>query len=80
MRKRTAKLDVRKGPVGLGRLLLWLNTLVVPAVITCTVAGMHAALIVGVVGLLNAWYLDRRVRPKIERLNKMLERILRSWE
>ena len=80
MRERTAKLDVRKGPVGLGRLLLWLNTFVVPMTVTYVMAGMHAALIVGVVGLLNAWYLDRRVRPKIERLSKVLERILRSWE
>jgi hypothetical protein len=40
--------------------------------------GVYAGAIVGAVSLLNAWYLDTRVRPKVERLGRVLEKLLRS--
>jgi len=65
--------------MGLGRVLLWLNVFVVPTAVVYSVAGMYVGVVAGVVNFLNAWYLDVRVRPKMERLNKVLDRFLRSW-
>jgi capsular polysaccharide biosynthesis protein len=65
--------------MGLGRVLLWLNVFVVPTAVVYSVAGMYVGVVAGVVNFLNAWYLDVRVRPKMERLSKVLDRFLRSW-
>jgi hypothetical protein len=65
--------------MGLGRILLWLNVFVVPTAVVCAVAGMYVGAVAGVVNFLNAWYLDVRVRPKLEKLGKVLDKLLRSW-
>jgi O-antigen ligase len=65
--------------MGLGRILLWLNTFVVPTLVVCTIAGIWVGVVAGVVSFLNAWYLDRRVVPKLERLDKVIDKILKSW-
>ena len=65
--------------MGLGRVLLWLNVFVVPTAVVYSVAGMYVGVVAGVVNFLNAWYLDVRVRPKMERLSKVLDKFLRSW-
>ena len=63
----------------LGRILLWLNTFVVPTLIVCAVAGLWVGIVAGAVSFVNAWYLDMRVRPKLERLSKVVDKFLRSW-
>jgi len=65
--------------MGLGRVLLWLNMFVVPTAVVYSVAGMYVGVAVGVVNFLNAWYIDVRVRPRLERLSKVLDRFLKSW-
>jgi len=65
--------------MGLGRVLLWLNMFVVPTAVIYSVAGMYVGVAVGVVNFLNAWYIDVRVRPRLERLSKVLDRFLKSW-
>jgi hypothetical protein len=65
--------------MALGRVLLWLNVFVVPTLVVCAVAGFWVGAVAGVVNFLNAWYFDVRVRPKLERLGKVLDRFLRSW-
>ena len=66
--------------MGLGRVLLWLNTFVVPTAVIYSVAGMYVGIVAGVVNFLNAWYIDVRVRPRLERLGKALDRFLKSWD
>ena len=65
--------------MGLGRVLLWLNVFVVPTAVVYSVAGMHVGVIAGVVNFLNAWYLDAKVRPRLERLSKVVDKFLKSW-
>jgi len=65
--------------MGLGRVLLWLNVFVVPTAVVYSVAGMYVGVVAGVVNFLNAWYLDVRVRPKMERLSKVMDKFLKSW-
>jgi len=65
--------------MGLGRVLLWLNVFVVPTAVVYSVAGVYVGLVAGVVNFLNALYLDARVRPKIERLSKVMDKFLKSW-
>jgi len=65
--------------MGLGRVLLWLNVFVVPTAVVYSVAGMYVGVAAGVVNFLNAWYFDTRVRPRLERLSKTLDRFLKSW-
>jgi hypothetical protein len=64
----------------LGRILLWLNVLVVPTAVVWVVAGPYVGTVAGVVNFLNAWYFDRRVRPKLEKLAKVLDRFLKQWD
>jgi capsular polysaccharide biosynthesis protein len=65
--------------MALGRVLLWLNVLVIPTLIVYAVAGLYVGLVAGVVNFLNAWYFDTRIRPKLERLSKVVDKFLRSW-
>jgi len=65
--------------MGLGRVLLWLNVFVVPTAVVYSVAGVYVGLVAGVVNFLNALYLDARVRPKMERLSKVMDKFLKSW-
>jgi len=65
--------------MALGRVLLWLNVFVVPTAVVFAVAGPYVGFVAGAVNLLNAWYFDRRVRPKLERLFKVVDKFLRSW-
>jgi len=52
---------------------------VVPTAVVYSVAGMYVGVAAGVVNFLNAWYFDTRVRPRLERLSKVLDRFLKSW-
>jgi hypothetical protein len=65
--------------MALGRVLLWLNTFAVPTLVVCAVAGIWVGVVAGVVNFLNALYLDMRVRPKLERLSRVVDRLLKSW-
>jgi hypothetical protein len=65
--------------MALGRVLLWLNMFVVPTLVVYAVAGPYVGLVAGAVNLLNAWYFDARVRPKLERLSRVVDKFLRSW-
>jgi hypothetical protein len=65
--------------MGLGRILLWLNIFAVPTLAVCAMAGIWVGVVAGVVNFLNALYLDMRVRPKLERLSRVVDRLLRSW-
>jgi capsular polysaccharide biosynthesis protein len=65
--------------MALGRILLWLNTFIVPTLVVYAVAGFYVGLVAGVVNFLNAWYLDRRVRPRLEALSRMVDKVLKSW-
>jgi hypothetical protein len=66
--------------VGLGRALLWLNVFVIPTLVVCAVAGVYVGIVAGVVNFLNAWYADRKIRPALERLERVINKILKSWE
>ncbi|MCR6669506.1 MAG: hypothetical protein NDF51_05860 [archaeon YNP-WB-040] len=65
--------------MALGRVLLWLNVFVVPTAVVYSVAGMYVGVIAGIVNFMNALYLDVRIRPKMERLIRVLDRFLKSW-
>ena len=65
--------------MAVGRVLLWLNVFVVPTLIVCAVAGPYVGFVAGAVNLLNAWYFDRRVRPRLERLFKVVDKVLKAW-
>jgi len=65
--------------MGLGRVLLWLNTFIIPTLIVCAVAGLWVGVVAGVVNFMNAWYLDAKVRPRLERLSKVMDKFLKSW-
>ena len=65
--------------MALGRVLIWLNVFIVPTLIVCAVAGVYVGLVAGAVNFVNAWYLDMRVRPKLERLSKVVDKFLRLW-
>ena len=65
--------------MGLGRVLLWLNVFVVPTLVVCAVAGLWVGVVAGIVNFMNALYLDVRIRPKMERMIRVLDRFLRSW-
>ena len=65
--------------MGLGRVLLWLNTFIIPTLIVCVVAGLWVGVVAGVVNFMNAWYLDAKVRPRLERLSKVMDKFLKSW-
>jgi len=65
--------------MALGRVLLWLNTFVVPTLVVYAVAGPYVGAVAGVVNFLNVWYLDVKIRPKLERLSKVVDKFLRSW-
>jgi hypothetical protein len=65
--------------MGLGRVLLWLNVFVVPTAVVYAVAGPYVGVVACVVNFLNAWYFDRRVRPKLERIAKAVDKILKAW-
>ena len=66
--------------MGLGRILIWLNVFVVPTLVIYSIGGIWVGVIVAVVNGINAWYLDMKVRPKLERLSRMLDKFLKSWE
>jgi len=66
--------------MGLGRVLLWLNVFVVPTAVIYVVAGPYVGVVVGVVNFLNAWYIDAKLRPKLEKISRLLDKFLRSWE
>ena len=65
--------------MGLGRILLWLNVFVVPTLVVCAVAGLWVGVVAGIVNFMNALYLDVRIRPKMERMIRVLDRFLKSW-
>ena len=65
--------------MGLGRVLLWLNVFVVPTLVVYSVGGVWVGVVVGVVNFLNAWYFDVKLRPKLEKISKVLDKFLRSW-
>ncbi len=65
--------------MALGRILLWLNVFMVPTLIIYAIAGLWVALVAGIVNFLNAWYFDRRVRPRLEKLGRVLDKFLKSW-
>jgi len=65
--------------MGLGRILLWLNTFIIPTLLIYSIAGMYVGVAAAVVNFLNAWYFDVKVRPKLERLSKVLDKFLKSW-
>jgi len=65
--------------MGLGRVLLWLNVFVVPTAVIYVVAGPYVGVAVGVVNFLNAWYFDVKVRPKLEKISRVLDKFLKSW-
>ena len=65
--------------MGIGRVLLWLNMFVIPTLIVYSVAGMYVGVAAGVVNFLNAWYFDFKVRPRLERLGKVVDKFLKSW-
>jgi hypothetical protein len=65
--------------MALGRVLLWLNVFVVPTAVIYAVAGPWVGVVAGAVNFLNAWYFDVRVRPKLERLSKVVDKFLKSW-
>jgi hypothetical protein len=65
--------------MALGRVLLWLNTFAVPTLIVYAVAGPYVGAVAGVVNFLNAWYLDTKMRPKLERLFKAVDKFLKVW-
>ena len=65
--------------MAVGRVLLWLNVFVVPTLIVCAVAGVYVGLVAGAVNFVNAWYFDRRVRPRLERLFKVVDKVLKAW-
>lgn len=64
--------------MGLGRVLLWLNVFVVPTLVVYSV-DVWVGVVAGVVNFLNAWYFDRRVRPRLEKMSKVIDKFLRSW-
>jgi len=66
--------------MGLGRVLLWLNVFVVPTLVVYSVGGVWVGVVAGAVNLVNAWYIDRRIRPRLERLGRVLDKFLRSWD
>jgi hypothetical protein len=65
--------------MGLGRVLLWLNVFVVPTLVVYSIGGVWVGVVAGAVNFINAWYFDVRVRPRLERLSKVLDKFLRSW-
>jgi len=65
--------------MGLGRVLIWLNVFVVPTAVIYVVAGPYVGIAVGAVNFLNAWYFDTRVRPKLEKISRVLDKFLKSW-
>jgi len=65
--------------MGLGRVLLWLNVFVMPTLVVYSVGGVWVGVVVGVVNFLNAWYFDVKLRPKLEKISKVLDKFLRSW-
>jgi hypothetical protein len=65
--------------MALGRILLWLNVFVVPTLVVYSIGGVYVGVVAGVVNFLNAWYIDRRIRPRLERLSKVLDKFLKSW-
>jgi hypothetical protein len=65
--------------MGLGRVLLWLNVFVVPTLVVYSIGGVWVGVVAGVVNFLNAWYFDRRVRPRLEKMSKVIDKFLRSW-
>jgi len=65
--------------MALGRILMWLNVFVVPTLVVYAVAGVYVGMVAGVVNFLNAWYLDVRVRPRLERLSRVIDKFLKSW-
>ena len=65
--------------MALGRILLWLNTFIIPTLVVCAVAGLWVGVVAGIVNFMNALYLDVRIRPKMERLIRVLDRFLKSW-
>jgi len=66
--------------MGLGRVLLWLNVFVVPTAVVYSVAGVYVGLVAGIVSFLNALYLDAEVRPRLERLGRVVDKFLKSWD
>jgi hypothetical protein len=65
--------------MALGRIILWLNVCVVPTLVVYAVAGPYVGAVAGFVNALNAWYFDTKIRPKLERLSRVLDKFLRSW-
>jgi len=65
--------------MALGRVLLWFNMFIVPTLVIYAIAGFWVGLVAGVVNFLNAWYFDSRIRPKLERLSRVVDKLLRSW-
>jgi Na+/H+ antiporter NhaC len=65
--------------MALGRVLLWLNMFVIPTLIVYALVGFWVGLVAGAVNFLNAWYFDSRIRPKLERLSRVVDKLLRSW-
>jgi hypothetical protein len=65
--------------MAIGRVLTWLNVFVVPTLVVYSVAGVYVGVAAGVVNFLNAWYFDFKVRPKLERLSRVLDKFLKSW-
>jgi capsular polysaccharide biosynthesis protein len=52
---------------------------VVPTAVVYAVAGLYVGLVAGVVNFLNAWYFDTKVRPRLERLSKAVDKVLKAW-
>jgi capsular polysaccharide biosynthesis protein len=65
--------------MALGRILIWLNVFVVPTAVIYAVAGFYVGIAVGVINFLNAWYFDVKVRPKLEKISRLLDKFLKSW-
>jgi hypothetical protein len=51
----------------------------VPTLVVYSIGGVWVGVVVGAVNFLNAWYFDVKVRPRLERLSKVLDKFLRSW-
>jgi hypothetical protein len=66
--------------MGIGRILLWLNMFVVPTLVVYAVAGPYVGAVAGVVNFLNAWYFDVKIRSRLERLFRAIDKFLRVWE
>jgi hypothetical protein len=65
--------------MGLGRILLWLNTFIIPTLVIYSVAGLWVGIAAAVANFLNALYFDFKVRPKLEKLGKVVDKFLKSW-